>query len=189
MDFLKTRKTAIIITLITALLATVVAVQKTTTRLTRNIEAMFYNGVYLDSQGYLQPSIASQLNKIIDTTLNLTTLIRNNDNLSDASEALLQARKALIDASSIKNKEKALTQIDDALTVLNIAAQSSNLNEREREAFALHMQSYNGAKSFIINTLAPTYNEKVDAYIAERSFIAALMSSVKPEKFFVEIYK
>ena len=152
--------------------------------MSREVEELFFDGVYLESEGYLQPSIDSQIERIVAASLNVATILQNNDAYASEAEAIIEARRDLLNATSIKEKNRALLILDNSLKVLAIAIdQNSDLSGREHEALAQHLQRYEGAYTFILVSLAPSYNSKVDEYYDQRSFIAALFSGIAPERF------
>ena len=184
MKFLKNRKIAILITVVVAVAATLIGVNRSLSRLSRDIEQMFYDGVYLESEKRQQQSIDSQIEKISATALNLATLLENHPGLESESASVLNARKDLINAGSIRDKGSALSKLENAFNGLVTATDSiPDLGERESAALAEHRKTYDGASIFIEGSLAPEYNSKVDDFYRDRSFFAALISRAAPDYF------
>jgi len=145
---------------------------------------MFFDGVYLESEGYTQPSIDSQLEKMSAAALNLATLLQGRPELTSAAEDVLWARRALLDAESIRYKGRDLLWMDGIFTTLvTLAGRITDLSEREAEAVAEYARTYEGASTFVYGTLAPSYNSKVDGFYNELSPIAAMVSNKAPEYF------
>ena len=184
MKALKNRKIAVLISVVVIVLATLFGVNKSLACMSRDIEQMFYDGVYLKSEGYTQPSLDSQLEKISAAALNLATLLQDHPELTSAAEDVLWARRTLLDAESIRYKGRALLWMDGIFTTLvTLAGRMTDLSEREVDAVAEYAQTFEGASTFVYGTLAPSYNSKVDGFYNERSTIAAFVSNKAPEYF------
>ena len=184
MDLFKNRRFAVLITVVVVVLATLFGVNKSLSRLSRDIEVQFYDGVYLESEGYTQPSIDFQLEKMSTAALNLATLLQGHPELTSAAEDLLLARRTLLDAESIRYKGRDLLWMDGIFaTLVTLAGRVTDLSEREVDAVAEYAQAFESASIFVYGTLAPSYNSKVDGFYNERSTIAALVSNKAPEYF------
>ena len=184
MKFLKNRKIAVLITVVVAIIATFIGVNMSLSRLSRDIEQMFFDGVYLESEKRTQQSIDSQIEKLSATALNIATLFENRPGLENESASVLNARKELINAVSIRDRGSSLSKMENAFEILVAAADKiADLNERESLALADYRKSYEGASYFIEDTLAPEYNGKVDDFYNSRSFFAALISRAAPDYF------
>ena len=184
MKFLFNRKIAGLIAVIIVVVATVGGVNGSVSRLAGDVERLFYDGMYHQSDGYLQPSINSQIEKQADAALGLATLLQRFPGLKDASDALLSARLELLDSRGISDKCRDRLVMDRAFAALAEAARLSvEISEREIDAVEQHWNAYQGASTFIEVTLAPAYNDKVDEFYNQRSFLAALINSTAPEHY------
>ena len=182
MSVLKNRKIAVLVAVVVIVVATFFGVNASVSRLTGDIERLFFDGVYIESEGYMQPSINSQIAKQADAALNLATLLQIYPGWESASEAGLNARRVLLDAEGISEKSRAQHEMEQALVILVEATyRSTELGEREIDAVAQHWKSYQGASGYIEGTLAPDYNNKVDEFYNQLSIIAALITGIAPE--------
>ena len=177
MKFLKNRKTAILITVVTAIIATLIGVYKTSGRDTRDIEAMFYDGVYLKDDGYTQASIDSHLGNSADAALGLATIMEKRPELADKAAALLSARRELIAAESISGKSAAYSGLVSCFDELIRAALSAELTDRESGAAAEYVSTFNGAGKAMLGS---GYNKMVMEYLDGRSPFIRIISVFIP---------
>ena len=178
-SLLKNRKFAIFLSITVAFFAMLFGVSKTLSSRSVAVEKLFFDGVYIDAERYQQPSIDSQLDRIITSSLNLVTLLQSHDGFESETQAVTVARRNLINAQSISEKHNAFIELRDTLSVLSRKAENSNsLSEREQSAIISHTQTLDGASSYITNTLAPTYNSKVDEFRGQQSIISKVLGTV-----------
>ena len=175
MERLRNRRTAVLLTIVVAVLATLVGVHRSVARASGDVEQLFYDGVYLESEGYTQQSINSQIEKMVSSALNMATLLQNNPALTNEVSAVIQARRLLYEAHSISDKSRVVADLKNAVSRLVAAA--SGMPEFSEPDW----RTFEGASDFIDNTLAPAYNSKVDGFFQEQSFIAALIGRAAPE--------
>jgi len=185
MKLLKDRKIAIILTVLIAVLATMLGVYKTSASNTRDIEAMFYDGVYIEDGSYTQPGINTHIGNVADAALGLATLLSYPEFKTEA-EALLSARRDYNASRRISDKNAAYKEMGDLITRLCNAAQNAGLTERDMIAVAQYYSTYTGAAAAIKNS---QYNTEVWKYLDKRS---ALMRTIglfvptrEPEYFIV----
>ena len=184
MAFLKNRNIAVLIAVAAIVLATLFGVHRSLSSLSGDIERMFFDGVYLESEGYKQPSINSQIERMSAAALDIASLFQNHPDLNAASEAVFETRRELLNAESFSDKSRALTNMENAVVVLvSTVSRKADSSERDFEAAGQHWRTFEGASSYIEDTLAPAYNSKVDSFYSQRSLIAALISGTAPEYF------
>ena len=189
MKFLRKRKTAVLITVAAAIAATLLGVAGTANRMTRDIEAMFYNGVYLKDEGYTQPGIDSHLNEASNAALGLATIMGNYPELSDKAEALISARSGLLSAKRISEKRLANLRMWASFNELAEAAgnvpPNTGMSERDKAAASKYTDTFRGAYIAISSS---AYNDKVSEYLSGRSvltrFLGAFVSASEPEYFY-----
>lgn len=179
MKMLRERKTAVLLTVAIAAVATLIGVYASLRRLTRDVEDMFYSGVYIEDQKYTEPSIYERLKDSAQAALNLATLLKNRPELADEAEALLSAQRWIHDAKSISALSEADAKMAAAFTDLLESAKKSELTVREIEAIRIHQASFSGAHLSIADS---AYNEKTEQYSRDVSLIAKLISIVLPVK-------
>ena len=172
MKLLKNRKFAVLIAIIVMVLATLIGVRGSLIRLVRDVEAMFYDGVYLEEGGYKQPGINSHLENRARAALDLATVMKNNPGLNAEVEVLLSVRQELISAESITEKLAANKRLQTAFSALADKAQRNELSEREIDALNHHTPTFNGAQTAIENS---QYSQKAAAYMDDASFIAKIL--------------
>jgi hypothetical protein len=177
MRYLKNRKFAILITVVVAITAVLFGVNRSLTRLTRNIERMFYDGVYIEESKYTQPSIDSQIIKHADAALGLATILKNYPELADDAETVLKLRRELYDAKSISDKSSVFWRMSGAVYSLAQAALETDMPERDSEAVARYSATISGAETFIRNA---AYNQKVSELWQETSFFAQAVRRLLP---------
>ena len=164
MTFIKKRSNAILITVAVVVIATFVSVHANLSRISSDIERMFYEGVYLEAQGYLQPSVNSQIEKQIDAALGLATIMRNYPELSATVDKLLSARVETLDAKIITYKGIVSINMQAAFYELLHAARNVGLSERDLEAATKYYESFSGAQLFVAREVGPSYNDMVAHY-------------------------
>ncbi len=134
MEALKKRSTAMIIAVIVIIFGTLFGVHRSVGAQTKKIEAMFYNGVFLEEENYTQTSIDSQLNKRETAALGLVTVANHYDALEDKTESLRQVRIALLDAETIPRKYAANEAMQSACEALYGALVVQSLTDSEAAA-------------------------------------------------------
>jgi hypothetical protein len=168
------RRIAILLTVVVAVVATLFGVHRSLTRASRDIERMFYDGIYLKDDGYLRPGINAQLGNMAESALNVATLLQRYPKLEAKSESLLSARRELLRAHSIDGKSSACTKMGEALYDLLISARDADLAEGDAAAVARYFSDYKGAEIYI--NFAP-YNDKVVEYKNGKNFIASALGA------------
>lgn len=180
MKLLKKRSFAILLTIVVAILATLLGVYKTSVRDTREIEAMFNDGVYLADAGYTQPGIATHINNCADAALGLATITEKYPELAGISGELILARRELLSATSIRDKGHAYSIMTLCYYDLySTAALNANLSERDINAAEQYSSTYAGARSAVA---ASGYNGEVMRYLDGRSALVRFISAFVPIK-------
>jgi len=167
----------VLITIVVAVLATLIGVNKSLARLSRDIERMFYDGVYLESERYTQPSLDSQIAKHADATLGLATILTNYSELHDGAEEVLQLRRNLLSAESIGDKSLAFWTMSRYVYSLVQAAEDVGLSARDADALSEYSSTISGAEAFIKGA---AYNQAASKQWNEQSSIARMLSMVLP---------
>ena len=179
MKFFQNRKLAIFITVVVVIFATLFGVGRSLARLSKDIEQMFYDGVYLESEGYTQPGIALQLDNHATATLGLATILIDYPELQDSAEEVLRLRRELLDAESISDKSLAFLKMSTAVRILAQASIEANLSARDMEAISQYTSTIDGAETFIGNS---AYNQALSLRWNEQSFITRMISFLIPVK-------
>jgi hypothetical protein len=189
MDIIKNRKFAILITVAVVVLATLFGVHRSAGKAARQIEARFYDGVYLEDEKYRESSIDSQLKKRDTAALGLISIAENYGGLEALNGDLKQARNDLLDAARISDKYIADEQLQKAYEALYAALMQQELTDRETEAAGHYAATMDGARSLIQKS---SYNSEVSEFMNEtmRSFPVNLLKSLAfvryPEYFGLE---
>lgn len=172
------------ITVAVAVAATLFGVYSTANRYTHEIEAMFYDGVYLKDQGYTQPGINSHLENSANAALGLAALLKNYPGLSGYTEQLLSSRRALLDSGSIEDKSLAYWQMNSSFLTLLLNARDVDLSEKDKEDARRFYSVFNGALSAVSDS---KYNEKVNDHVGAQSALLRLigyfLKASEPEPF------
>ena len=179
MKLLKTRKFAILLTVVIALIATMLGVLGTASRDTRRIEAMFYNGVYNEAWGTTMRGMSAHIDNCADAALGLATFLKNYPQLADRAEELILAQRGIHDAKSISEKNSAFNLMVRLFYGLNTAANSLDLSSRDLTAVTQYYNEFRNAHMVMIET---RYNDKVIEYLEGRSAIVRIISSFMPVK-------
>ena len=79
---IRSRKIALAVTVFVIVASTLFGVGRDALRISGEIEACFYGGVFVEDGGYLQPGIASQLDRCADAALGLASLLVDHSDLS-----------------------------------------------------------------------------------------------------------
>jgi len=172
MKLLKNRKFAVLITVVVVILATLLGVRGSLNRLAGDVEAMFYDGVYLKDNGYKQPGINPQLEICAQTALNYATILVNNPALTGEAEALLSAQREFIDAKSIREKYSANESMQNAFEALTKKAESTGLSQQETDAMSRHISTFRGAQTMIRSS---EYNQQAQSFMDDASNFARLL--------------
>ena len=175
MHALKNRKTAVLIAVVAAILATLFGVDRSLTRLDWEIEAMFYDGVVLESEGYTQPGIALQLDKHTDAALRLATILVNYPELQSSAEKVMESRRRLLASESIGDKSLAFWMMSQDVNNLAQAASDVDLTQRDMEAVLQYSATISGAEAFIRGA---AYNRTVSDLWNEQSYITRIISKL-----------
>jgi len=179
MKLLKDRKFAILITVVVAVLATLFGVYRTSSRGAGRVEAMFFDGVFLQERGFTEPGIESHLENSADSVLSLTSVFGNYPELADKNEALVEARRNLLGASGVAGKSDAFFEMWKMYDSLLDAAESVSLSERDSAAVSQLSESFRGALIAIRNS---AYNDKVIEYRDGRSIFTVLIGGLVAAK-------
>jgi len=172
MKLLRNRKFAVLIAVVVIILATLLGVGRSLNRVARDVEAMFYDGVYLKDEGYTQPGIALQLNNRLNSSLGFAVLMEKYPESSSETEALLSARNALISAKSISDKYSANEALQRAYVSLAVKAESVGLSKQDRDDMEGYSSTFSGAQTAISNS---RYNKEAASYMEDASFFAFLL--------------
>jgi len=184
MRLLKDRKIAILITIFVIILATLFGVGRSLNRLARDVEKLFYDGIYLERDGFTQPGINSHLENIKQAALDCSSLFANHTELSKEAEGLILARREMLEAGSISEKHAAYVITQKAFSEFISKASTVELSERDQASVALYTGTFTGAMGAIESS---SYNTRVRNYMDDASFIAFFLRPfvfVKPPQAF-----
>ena len=182
------------ITVAVAVAGTLSGVAGTANRMTRDVEAMFYDGVYLKDEGYTQPGINAHLNEAANAALGLATIMRSYPELADKAEALITARRELIAAEKISEKRSASMEMWAGFYELTEAAgnvsSKTGISDSDMAAAFKYSDTFRGAYNAISRS---AYNYRVAEYLNGRSvltrFIGAFISAREPDYFFPDQFE
>ena len=164
MDVFKKRSTAFVILVIVLVFGTLFGVHRSVGAETKKIEAMFYDGVYIEEDDYTQRSIAELLDVRATDALGLVTIANHYDALAELADSLRQSRLALMDADTIAGKYEANVKMQSAYEALYDALISQSLTDSEQAAAQSYAETLDGAQSVIQSS---TYNDAVASFREE----------------------
>ena len=124
----------------------------------RKVEELFYSGVETD--GYLHPSIYSQLQKRSEAANGLLSVGRSYE-LTAECEDLSQARERLSYSSSVSSYYYSDQELEKAFTALQGELEKCALSERDAKAVDTYVSTFSNAGGVIANS---GYNEAVRAF-------------------------
>ena len=154
--------------------STLFGIYNSANQVTRQIEAMFYDGVYLADRGFTEPGINSHLENSADAVLGIVTVTEYFPELAQKTESLRSARRALLDAGSIAQKGSAALEMRAGFLELMAAADDVGLTAHDWETLAHHSRTFTGAFTAISGS---GYNEAAAERLAEQSAILRLIST------------
>ena len=173
MKLLKNRGVAIIITIVVVIASTLFGIYTSANRVAREIESTFYDGVFLEDENRLQPSLNSHLQNAENAALGLGTILGNYPELADNANALLMAQDKLASAMSISSRESAAWELRDSFAELMKSAELVSLDERDTAATEHHASTFRGAFSAMHNT---HYNIAAEERLSGQSPIFRIVS-------------
>ena len=176
---LKNRKVAILIAVIVVILATMLGVSRTSSRYTRKIEAMFYDGVYLKDEGYTQPGMYSHIRNCADAAIGLATLMGNHPELAHETGKLIVAQQTLMDAYSLSSINSAYIKMVDSFYVLKSATAGVVISDRETAAMEQYSNLLTGAQKAMAGS---RYNDTVTEYLDGRCALMQVIGLLVPTK-------
>jgi len=186
MKLLKNRGIAITITVVIVIASTLFGIYSSANRVTRDIEATFYDGVFLEHEGRLQPALNTHLENASNAALGLGTILGNYPDLADKARALLSVQGEVVSATSISSKEAAARDLRDIFAELMVSTETVSLDERDSTAMEHHAATFRGAFSAMHNT---HYNIAAEERLSEQSpifrIISDFLSADQPEFFHV----
>ncbi len=161
MSVLKNRKFAWCVLVAVVILFTFFGIRRSLSKLSAETENMFYNGVYLEKEGYTSASIETHLQKRIEASLGMITVASNYDGLKSLTDDLRAAREELMDADTISEKYDANVKLEAALNAVTKKLDSVGVSPSDLDDYSDYSSTLSGAQ-YAINSNA--CNSKVDEY-------------------------
>lgn len=189
MSILKSRKTAGLVLALVILIATPLGSKRSLNSAARDIENMFYNGVYIEAENYTSGAIADYLQDASKAALGLVTVGANYDSLTEETASLRMAREVLVDLldfGAISHKYEANQQVIKAWDTLYSALQNTELSDYDKESVEEYASLFEGAQGAIQMN---RYNDAVDNFEADVLYrfpaviIAGFLGVDAPERF------
>jgi hypothetical protein len=182
MDILKSKKTAAAVLCIVIIIFTPIGSKLSLQRAADKVEDMFYDGVYNSDEKYTAGAIDTYLQSRIQASLGLITVGANDASLSEETDALRNARNALLDADSIEEKYQANVLLEEAWNTLYDAITAKG-GDANADAYA---DTLSGAQGAIAHS---GYNEAVAEFTEgtmhrfPANLISKLLSVKAPQSF------
>ena len=170
MKVLAERKIAVLVVVVIAVAATLFGVQRSLTRLSRDLERLFYDGVPQD--GYVEPGIDLHLNNYADSALRISMILKGYPELTESADLAISWRRELLDAESISDKSYAFGRLSSTVYMMTQAAEVVDLTPRDEEALSQFLATFNGAEAAIKNS---HYSQTVSAEWAKQSVVAKIL--------------
>jgi hypothetical protein len=179
MAIFKKHSTACIVAALIIVFGTLFGVHRSVEAQTRKIEAMFYDGVYLKDEKYTQPGIGEQLDARATAALGLVTVgaqFGDDHNMPELTDALRQARLALMDAETIPEKYLANKTMQSAYEALYLEIMRYDLTGTTLAAVQSYAETFDGAQSMIDRS---AYNDAVSSFRQElRAFPVGILRNL-----------
>jgi len=154
-------------------LALLIGVHISLTRLVRDVEQMFYDGVPIEGTDGTWPSINQHLRNLSQSISDNVPLYLNHSGLSDEAEALLTAQRNLMDAETISEKYSAYQSIQQTSTAFLRKAETVDfLSDDDRGPIDQYQIIFSGATGAIQSN---DYNIRARGFMDNASFIAVLL--------------
>ncbi len=164
MEIFEKRSTAFIVAVLIIIFGTLFGVHRSIGAETRKIEAMFYDGVYLEDEQYTQPGIGEKLDERATAALGLITVASHYDALSDKTEGLRETRLELMDAGTISDKYEANEKMQSSYETLYAELTLQSLTDSEAAAAESYASTLDGAQGVIEKS---AYNDMVSSFRQE----------------------
>ena len=159
---LKKRSVAAIITAAVILISTLAGVHFSVGRQSRAVERQFYEGVYLESEGYTQTSIDSQLRQRANAATGLYSLAIGYLEESETTP-LRDAYVALLDEETISAKYAADQALQAAAENVYSLLQTAGMSQRDTDGVEGYIYTLNAARDVIARS---DYNRVVSDYMS-----------------------
>ena len=163
MGLLKNRKFAVLICVVVVVLATLIGVRGSLNRLARDVEAVFYDSF---------EGIDLHLNNRLNSALGFASLMQKHPVLESEADALVLARRMLLDAKDIKDKFAANESMQRAYVELSDRAGGLELSQNEKGDIERYSSTFFGAYAAIQNS---PYNQRAQSFMHDASFFAHLL--------------
>ena len=164
MSILKSKPIAIIIAAVLVIGSTFLGAKISLEKEAREVMDLFYEGVEYD--GYVHPSIYSQLEKRADAANGLTSVARSYGLESDCDE-LTEARELLFYSSGANGYYHFDQELEKAFNVLKNELENIELSEREAQAVENYVSIFENAKHVIDNS---GYNDAVREFYRDEVY-------------------
>jgi len=178
LKLLSNRAVAILIAVVVVFSATLFGVYKTADKQTREIEAMFFDGVYRADWGARQASAYSHLVNMANAALGLAVILEKYPELSEFAEDFLSLRRDFLATESIDEMltlrihmwhlSRVIFSLDEEIAVF--------VTEKDFSDIAQYVDTITGAWY----SSDAGYSGKVEEYLESRSNIISLLSLVFP---------
>ena len=198
MKFLKNRKIALLITIAIIVFSTLAGVHLTVSNGTQAVERLFYDGIYLENEGYTQPSIDEQLTGIAENTLALAAILLNYPEHEEVAGQLLSARRGLLDAQRIAEKGPAYDALQTVYRQYDWTELEAQISDRRIfDVARTSLSTVSGAMIFIaeyfdaslinpprgnVRGLSARYNGEVTVFIDGQSALTRVIGAFVPAR-------
>lgn len=167
MEILKKRSMAWLVAIVIIIAGTLFGVHRSVDRETAKIEAQFYDGVYIESENYTEPSIQQHLDRRLTAALGMITIAAKYEDseISKLADALRQSRLELISAQSIASKYVANQKLEEAYRALQALLLKSDMTDSVKTALDSYARTLSGAQKTILgsryNALAGDFGDEL----------------------------
>ena len=189
MELFKRKPVALLVTALLVVLATVYSVNRTLGAACQAVTDGFYEGVFVEADGYRHPGISTHLSfrqsqavAIVSITANYSGLEAETASVKEAAERLLAATES----GSLSAQYDRNTELQAAVAALESAAANVSLSERDRENLDGCLTDMSGAQAAIEDA---GYNEAVRSFyrstytVFPTEFLASVSGVQAPELF------
>ncbi len=183
--FLSTRAGALLLAVVVIIVSVLLNTRVNLSAKVREVTNGFYDGVYVESDGYKHSSISQQLDMRAAAANGICSLASSFDGLDTQVKALRDARTTLLETDTIAGKYKANLALQEAWDILIYAMSDLDMGANTA-AFETYKSNFAGAQNVIdqagYNESVRKFNDKTMEKFPTK-FLAAVTGVHGPELF------
>ncbi len=189
MEMFKRKPVALVVTALVVVLSTLYSVNRTLGAACQEVTDGFYDGVFVEADGYRHPGISTHLTFRLSRADAIVSITAGYADLETETAAVKEARDSLLAATetgSLSTQFDRNAELQTAVATLESAAVNVDLSEQDRENLDTCLTDMSGAQTAIDDA---GYNESVRAFyrstytVFPTEFLASVSGVSAPELF------